>query len=194
MPLDTAMMAAADSTATRSHQLDTAYPPPSCSAFHGRSGSSECTVITCGTPYSSEARCPPRLVYQVWECTRSADPAAAAMDRSADTTNPRSLSCSLSTPMTAFSGTMTFLSMIAFLITACRPTTVLCSSTERSTVDQLLTRTPGESTDSRTRPPDTMTPLLTMLSMARPTRSPESCTNFAGGWDGTWVRIGQRSL
>ena len=32
------------------------------------------------------------------------------------------------------------------------------------------------------------------LSMARPIRSPESCTNFAGGWDGTWVRIGQRSL
>ena len=26
------------------------YPPPSCSRFHGRSGSSECTVITSGMP------------------------------------------------------------------------------------------------------------------------------------------------
>jgi len=39
-----------------------------------------------------------------------------------------------------------------------------------------------------------MTPLLTRLSSARPTRSPESCTNFAGGCDGTLVKIGQRSL
>src|SRR5215469_7484337 len=86
MPSDTAMTAAADSTATCSHQLDTAYPPPSCSAFHGRNGSSECTVITCGTPYSSEARWPARLAYQVCECTTSADPTAAVMDRSADIT------------------------------------------------------------------------------------------------------------
>jgi len=39
-----------------------------------------------------------------------------------------------------------------------------------------------------------MTPLLTMLLIARPTRSPESCTNLAGGCDGTWVRIGHSSL
>ena len=78
------MTAAADSTATRSHQLDRAYPPPSCSAFHGRSGSSECTVITCGIPYSIEARCPARLAYQVCECTRSAPPTAAVMDRSVE--------------------------------------------------------------------------------------------------------------
>jgi hypothetical protein len=56
MPCDTAMTAAADCIAVRSHQLDSAYPPPSCSAFHGRSGSSECAVSTCGTPYSSELR------------------------------------------------------------------------------------------------------------------------------------------
>jgi hypothetical protein len=68
--------------------------------------------------------------------------------------------------------------------------TVLCKITERSTDDQLLTRTPGERTDLRTSPPDTMTPLLTRLSSARPSRSPSSCTNFAGGWDGTWVKIG----
>src|SRR5215475_6545639 len=61
----------------------------------------------------------------------------------------------------------------ASLITAFRPITVLCRITERSTVDQLLTRTPGDSTDSRTVPPDTMTPLLTRLASARPTRSPE---------------------
>ena len=78
------MTAAADSTATRSHQLDSAYPPPSCSAFHGRSGSSECTVITCGTPYSSAARWPARLAYQVCEWTRSAPATAAVIDRSAD--------------------------------------------------------------------------------------------------------------
>ena len=66
--------------------------------------------------------------------------------------------------------------------------------TARSTRDQLLTRTPGDSTDSRTRPPETITPLLTTLLIARPTRSPLSCTNLAGGCDGTWVRIGHRSL
>ena len=84
--------------------------------------------------------------------------------------------------------------MIAFLTTACRPILVLCSITDRSTVAQLFTRTPGESTDWRTRPPETMTPLLTRLSIARPTRSPASCTNLAGGSDGMWVRMGHRSL
>src|SRR5215472_16949882 len=86
MPLETAMIAAADSTATCSHQLDTAYPPPSCSAFHGRSGSSECTVITCGIWYKVAARCPANAVYQVCECTMSAPVTAAVMDRSADKT------------------------------------------------------------------------------------------------------------
>src|SRR5262249_27224161 len=112
----------------------------------------------------------------------------------ADTTKPRARSRSLSTPTSARSGTMTFLSMIASRTTAWRPMTVLSRMTDRSTVAQLLTRTPGESTELRTSPPDTMTPLLTRLSSARPTRSPESCTNFAGGSEGTWVRIGQRSL
>src|SRR5215813_8534610 len=112
----------------------------------------------------------------------------------ADTTKPRARSRSLSTPTLARSGTTTFLSMIASRTTAWRPMTVSSRMTDRSTVAQLLTRTPGESTELRTSPPDTMTPLLTRLSSARPTRSPESCTNFAGGWEGTWVRIGQRSL
>ena len=76
---------------------------------------------------------------------------------------------------------MTFLSMIALRISACLPTTTLCSSTARSTVAQLLMRTPGESTEPRTRPPDTITPLETSESIARPTRSPLSCTNLAGG-------------
>ena len=56
MPSDTAITAAAAVADTRSHQDEIAYPPPSCSAFHGRSGSSECMVTTCGMPYSSEAR------------------------------------------------------------------------------------------------------------------------------------------
>jgi hypothetical protein len=71
---------------------------------------------------------------------------------------------------------------------------VLCSSTDRSTVAQLFTRTPGESTDWRTRPPEITTPGLTRLSIARPIRSPASCTNLAGGSDGTYVRIGHWSL
>ena len=45
----TATTASAASYAVRSAQLDSRYPPPSCSAFHGRSGSSECAVTTCGT-------------------------------------------------------------------------------------------------------------------------------------------------
>jgi hypothetical protein len=45
-----------------------------------------------------------------------------------------------------------------------------------------------------TSPPDTRTPLLITLLTARPTGSPPEWTNFAGGWQGTWVKIGQRSL
>jgi hypothetical protein len=50
MPSETATTAAAEAAEVRSHQVETAYPPPSCSAFHGRSASSECMVITCGMP------------------------------------------------------------------------------------------------------------------------------------------------
>src|SRR6202051_5208470 len=84
MPSDTAITAAADSTATFSHQEDRAYPPPSCSAFHGRCGSSECVVTMCGTPYRRAARWPARLAYQVCECTRSAELTAAVIDRSVE--------------------------------------------------------------------------------------------------------------
>src|SRR5260370_4680719 len=86
MPCEAAMTASADSIAVRSHQLEIAYPPPSCSAFHGRNGSSECAVITCGTPYSTLARYPARFAYQVWECTRSAPATAAVIDRSVEIT------------------------------------------------------------------------------------------------------------
>ena len=48
IPSDTATTAAAEDAAVRSHQVETVYPPPSCSAFHGRRASSECMVITCG--------------------------------------------------------------------------------------------------------------------------------------------------
>src|SRR6185312_12330514 len=113
-----------------------------------------------------------------------------------DTVNPRSVSRSMSTPTVAPSPTVTFLSRIASRTTARRPIRTLCSTTARSTHAQLSTRTPGDSTDSRTSPPDTITPLLTTLLTARPTR-PESLssrTNLAGGCGGTWVRIGQCSL
>src|ERR1700735_968363 len=111
-----------------------------------------------------------------------------------ETAKPRARSCSLSTPILAPSGTMTFLSMIASLISTCLPTETLCSSTARSTVDQEFTRTPGDSTQPRTSPPDTITPLETSESIARPTRSPLSCTNLAGGSGSLWVRIGHSSL
>src|ERR1017187_5413538 len=319
MPSDTATTAAADSTATFSHQEERAYPPPSCSAFHGRSGSSECAVTMCGTPYRRAARWPALLpraerlkrmrgddvrhavqegsqvarqvgvpgvrVHQVGGADssghrqiggdrlqglvrpieqfpglvrdgaspvralavhRQVDEAAefpgqigdmhsgaavhlrrvlARQQRdpqpalrtshhgaghhshavttwllpttvipSSDTAKPRSRSCSLSTPMTTPSGKSTCLSRMAVSITAWRPMMVLFRITARSTRAQLFTRTPGESTASRTRPPEMMTPLLTRLSMARPTRLPESCTNLAGGCDATRVRIGHLSL
>jgi hypothetical protein len=50
MPSETATTAAAEVAATRSHHEETVYPPPSCSAFHGRRTSRECIVTTCGMP------------------------------------------------------------------------------------------------------------------------------------------------
>ena len=48
MAADTAMTPSACSMAVRSAKHDSAYPPASCSSFHGRSGSSEWHVMTCG--------------------------------------------------------------------------------------------------------------------------------------------------
>ncbi|SKU32744.1 Uncharacterised protein [Mycobacteroides abscessus subsp. abscessus] len=56
IPLLTAMTASAACMAVCSTHDDTRYPPPSCSAFHGRRGSRECAVTTCGMPCSSLAR------------------------------------------------------------------------------------------------------------------------------------------
>ena len=53
MPWLTAMMRAAPSYAVRSTQEETRYPPPSCSSFHGRSGSREWALTTWGTPCRS---------------------------------------------------------------------------------------------------------------------------------------------
>ena len=111
-----------------------------------------------------------------------------------DTTNPRARSRCLSTPTVAPSATTTFLSRTAFSTTACRPTLELCRITERFTRAQLSTRAPGDSTELRTSPPETMTPLLITLLTARPVRAPSSCTNLAGGCGGTCVRMGHRSL
>ena len=49
-PSLTAMTASADSKAVCSIHREIAYPPPSCSAFHGRKGSRLCAVTTCGIP------------------------------------------------------------------------------------------------------------------------------------------------
>jgi hypothetical protein len=95
IPSDTAITASAEVSASRSAQHDRRYPPPSCSAFHGRSGSREWVVTTCGIPYRSDARYPARFAYQVWECTTSASPTASAMDKSAENTR-NTESCSTS--------------------------------------------------------------------------------------------------
>ena len=76
------MIASAASIPVRSHHDDSAYPPPSCSAFHGRSGSRLCVVTTCGTPCSSFATWPARFTYQVWLCTTSVPAHPAAISRS----------------------------------------------------------------------------------------------------------------
>ncbi len=82
MPSLTAMTADADSNDCCSIQLEIRYPPPSCSAFHGRSGSRLCAVTTCGMPCSIEASLPAALAYQVCECTRSAPAVSPAICRS----------------------------------------------------------------------------------------------------------------
>jgi hypothetical protein len=80
MPSDTAITAAADSTATRSHQLDGAYATELL-RLHGRSGSSQCTVITCGSHSISQV--PGEVGVQVCEWT-AALPTASVMDRSVE--------------------------------------------------------------------------------------------------------------
>src|SRR3970040_2462565 len=52
------------------HELS-AYPAPSCSFFHGRSGSREWTVATSLHPYVFFARAPAKFVYHVCVCTMS---------------------------------------------------------------------------------------------------------------------------
>jgi hypothetical protein len=81
-PALTAMIASAVANACSSAHDETRYPPPSCSAFHGRAGSSECEEITCGMPCSLLASTPPMLAYQVCEWTRSRPAAASAISRS----------------------------------------------------------------------------------------------------------------
>src|SRR3990170_1702238 len=69
-----------DTATTASHAWSTsfsiqelrAYPAPSCSFFHGRSGSREWTVATSFEPYVSFANAPAKFVYQVCVCTKSA--------------------------------------------------------------------------------------------------------------------------
>ena len=82
MPAETAITASAASNAVFSIQLEIWYPPPSCSAFHGRNGSRLCAVTTCGMPCSIFARCPAPFAYQVCECTMSAPETSSAICRS----------------------------------------------------------------------------------------------------------------
>ena len=91
MPELTAITASAALTAVRSTHDEIRYPPPSCSAFHGRNGSSEWAVSTCGTSCSSDARCPAIPAYQVCECTTSASAAALAITSSADSVDSAGL-------------------------------------------------------------------------------------------------------
>ena len=66
------MTASAASMAARSAHAATSAPWPSCSRFHGRSGSIEWAVTTSGMPWMSWARSPPKAAYHVWEWTTSA--------------------------------------------------------------------------------------------------------------------------
>jgi hypothetical protein len=72
------MTASAASSALFSAHAETSAPRPSCSRFHGRSGSIECAVATSGMPWTSRARRPPKAAYQVCEWTTSASVGWAA--------------------------------------------------------------------------------------------------------------------
>ncbi len=76
------MMASACSSEICSQNEERAYPPPSCSAFHGRSGSRLWVVATWGIPWRSLATWPAKFAYQVWVWTRSAPVQSAAISRS----------------------------------------------------------------------------------------------------------------
>src|SRR5699024_4788860 len=95
--------------------------------------------------------------------------------------NPRASSCSRSTPTVAPSATTTDLSRMARCTRACRCTSTPSISTDPVTCDQEWIRTSGESTEELTSPPETTTPGEMIESVACPTRSPDRCTNFAGG-------------
>src|SRR3990172_13144216 len=69
---DTATMASHAWSPSFSIQELRAYPAPSCSFFHGRSGSREWTVATSFEPYVSFANAPAKFVYHVCVWTMSA--------------------------------------------------------------------------------------------------------------------------
>src|SRR5262249_51136621 len=98
----------------------------------------------------------------------------------------RCRSRSASTPMCAPSGTTTFLSRIALRTTEPLPIRTLSITTLPSTYDPASSRTPGDSTELRTVPAETTTPLETIDSWAEPLS-----TNFAGGDCGGGGRVGQ---
>ena len=87
------------------------------------------------------------------------------------TVKPRSRSRSASMPTMAPSSTTTYLSRMARLTTVLRPTVTPSMRTDSRTEDQEFTRTPGDSTEEMTSPPDTMTPGETIESTAWPRRS-----------------------
>src|SRR3989304_2962749 len=77
--LETATTAShASSPSFSIHELSS-YPAPSCSFFHGRSGSREGTVATSLHPYVFFARAPAKFVYHVCVCTMSASVGSGRM-------------------------------------------------------------------------------------------------------------------
>ena len=91
-------------------------------------------------------------------------------------------SCSGSTPSCAPGSITTFLSTIAFRTIAPSPTST--PSHQHGALDLGAASgrsTPGESTDRRTIPPETITPAQTIESTAMPVCPGSSKTNFAGG-------------
>ena len=73
----------------------------------------------------------------------------------------------------------------------CRPTTAPGNTTDSSTRLKDCTCTPLNSTERRTREPDTMQPPATSESTAMPRRPSSSNTNLAGGKVSWQVQMGQ---
>src|SRR5262249_42886737 len=77
---------------------------------------------------------------------------------------------------------------------AARPATTPCMRTEPTPSAPVCPRTPGDTTERRTVPPEMTTRAQTSELSACPTRPGSSKTNFAGGSGSSHVRIGHSWL